>query len=176
MDDEQPTFKCRECGATGLYVEWRYDTVEPCTGYLECQCGKRLEAAAERWYKAKTSHILCVELRDCHYWYHELNHRVIMREMEDLDVEVLCSLCSEKAQEQDWVDTVDDERSYRTNDDFYVRCAGCHREIEFGWTGAERIWPVECSDFDSRRCSPYPRYEEKWRERGWWGKTSDNSS
>ncbi len=43
------------------------------------------------------------------------------------------------------------------NDKFYVNCAGCDREIEFGWSQSNRggrIFPVECSDFIPGKYSP----------------------
>ena len=47
------------------------------------------------------------------------------------------------------------------NDKFYVNCAGCDREIEFGWSKPNRvggIFPVECSDFNFGDVWLEPRY------------------
>ena len=55
-------------------------------------------------------------------------------------------------------------------DRFYVHCASCHREIEFGWAGPDRgggIFPVECSDFSLLKVWPEPRYLDVWRQKGW---------
>jgi hypothetical protein len=55
-------------------------------------------------------------------------------------------------------------------DEFYVNCAGCDREIEFGWTQPERggrIFPVECSDFAVGEYWPEPRYWEVWQQNHW---------
>lgn len=56
------------------------------------------------------------------------------------------------------------------NDKFYVNCASCDREIEFGWSQSNRggcIFPVECSDFIPGKYWPEPRYLDSWRQKGW---------
>jgi hypothetical protein len=56
------------------------------------------------------------------------------------------------------------------NDKFYVNCAGCDREIEFGWSQPNRgggIFPVECSDFNPEGIWPEPRYLDSWQKKGW---------
>jgi hypothetical protein len=56
------------------------------------------------------------------------------------------------------------------NDIFYVNCAGCDREIEFGWSQADRggrIFPAECSDFIPEKLWPEPRYLNSWHEKHW---------
>ena len=56
------------------------------------------------------------------------------------------------------------------NDKFYVNCADCDREIEFGWSQPNRggrIYPVECSDFLPENVWPDPKYVELWQGRGW---------
>lgn len=55
-------------------------------------------------------------------------------------------------------------------DEFYVNCASCDREIEFGWSQPERggrIYPVECSDFVPGEYWPEPRYGEAWKQKHW---------
>jgi hypothetical protein len=56
------------------------------------------------------------------------------------------------------------------SEEFYVKCNGCNREIEFGWSHPDRggrIWPSECTDFNPWRCWPEPRYREQWANKGW---------
>lgn len=56
------------------------------------------------------------------------------------------------------------------NDRFYVNCAGCDREIEFGWSQPNRgggIFPVEFADFNPKGIWPEPRYLNAWQQRGW---------
>ena len=56
------------------------------------------------------------------------------------------------------------------SDELYVNCAGCDREIEFGWSQSNRgggIFPVECSDFIPGKFWPEPRYMDSWQKKGW---------
>jgi hypothetical protein len=56
------------------------------------------------------------------------------------------------------------------NDTFYVNCASCDREIEFGWSEPNcggRIYPVECSDFIPGEIWPEPRYLDSWQQKHW---------
>jgi hypothetical protein len=63
-----------------------------------------------------------------------------------------------------------EQRSYVVGDKFYVNCAGCDREIEFGWSQPNRggrIYPVECSDFVPEEVWADPKYMDVWQQRGW---------
>jgi hypothetical protein len=56
------------------------------------------------------------------------------------------------------------------SDEYFVNCAGCDREIEFGWSQPDRggrIFPVECSDFVPGEIWPEPRYLDAWQQRHW---------
>ena len=56
------------------------------------------------------------------------------------------------------------------NDRFYVNCASCDREIEFGWelpNRGGRIFPVECSDFNPVDIWPETRYLNSWHQKHW---------
>jgi hypothetical protein len=56
------------------------------------------------------------------------------------------------------IETMTDPDSH----EYFVNCAGCDREIEFGWSHpdrAGRIWPAECDDFTAGRAWLEPRYE-----------------
>ena len=58
------------------------------------------------------------------------------------------------------------------NDRFYVNCASCDREIEFGWelpNRGGRIFPAECSDFNPGKIWPEPRYLASWHQKHWLG-------
>jgi hypothetical protein len=55
-------------------------------------------------------------------------------------------------------------------DEYFVNCASCDREIEFGWSlpnRGGRIYPVECSDFIPAEVWPDPKYVNVWQRRGW---------
>jgi len=63
------------------------------------------------------------------------------------------------------------------NDKFYVNCASCDREIEFGWSQPDRgggIFPVECSDFNPEGLWPEPRYLDSWQKKGWLKKEDEH--
>lgn len=63
-----------------------------------------------------------------------------------------------------------EQGSYLAGDEFYVNCAGCNREIEFGWSQPNRggrIYPVECSDFFPGEVWADPKYMDIWQQRGW---------
>ena len=60
--------------------------------------------------------------------------------------------------------------STKDYDKFFVNCASCDREIEFGWSQPNRggrIFPVECSDFILGEIWPEPRYLDSWHQKGW---------
>ena len=62
------------------------------------------------------------------------------------------------------------------NDKFFVNCAGCDREIEFGWSEPNRgggIFPVECSDFNPEGIWPEPRYLDSWHQNHWLKREDD---
>ena len=63
-----------------------------------------------------------------------------------------------------------EQESDPESDEFYVNCAGCDREIEFGWSQPDRggrIFPVECPDFIPGECWPEPRYWDSWQQKHW---------
>jgi hypothetical protein len=56
------------------------------------------------------------------------------------------------------------------SDEYYVNCAACDCEIEFGWAEIDRggdIFPAECSDFIPEKYWPEPRYVNSWQQKGW---------
>jgi len=80
---------------------------------------------------------------------------------EELDDQVECYNCLEDAGEQSWTTEVESSEIDEDSHEFYVHCAGCDREIEFGWSHpgrGGRIWPAECNDFNPWKSWPEPRY------------------
>ena len=58
----------------------------------------------------------------------------------------------------------------RENDDFFINCENCDREIAFGWSQPDRrglVLPVEFSDFNPSESWPDPRYLDLWQQKGW---------
>ncbi|MFL6283546.1 MAG: hypothetical protein ACJ74Q_10445 [Pyrinomonadaceae bacterium] len=89
-------------------------------------------------------------------------------EPEEDESETLCVVCVAEAEESDW--RLEDDGSETDEEEFFVRCGGCHREIEFGWSHPDRggrFWPVDASDFNPWKSWPEPRYVESWRAKGW---------
>ena len=90
-------------------------------------------------------------------------------EEETIEENIYCEDCFNPAQECD----VDEDQleDYEIEDvEFFVVCADCEREIEFGWSHPDRggrIWPAECTDFNPWKCWPEPRYIESWKKKGW---------
>jgi hypothetical protein len=105
-----------------------------------------------------------------HFWHFEFKEKV----QENLEGEVEQSDFSKYAKDDSSSKPEDYEifesRENSGNDKFYVNCAGCDREIEFGWAESNRgggIFPAECSDFVPEECWPEPRYLDSWQKRGW---------
>jgi hypothetical protein len=82
---------------------------------------------------------------------------------------VYCDECLERADDLSWESHEDGEPDI-DDEQFYVRCAGCERNIEFGWSHPDRggrIWPAECADFNLWKSWPEPRYSETWAAKNW---------
>lgn len=140
-----PNFTCKECGSHELIVEHFFTAYAGPTwveflekGDLNLEPGDEAAHTVEEWSEPEEVETGLDEESD---------------DLEDEDDD------GEQELEVD-----DDSHSY------FVRCKGCDREIEFGWTrpeGEDRIWPVECRDFDAAKCWPDPRYQDEWVRRGW---------
>jgi hypothetical protein len=164
-------FTCKECGSHDLRVEREYTLIQTYCHYLPCTCGETDEAAAAYESEQQTF----VE----EWGYLNEGHRVDWDEgdrqstdgdREDGPPTIHCSVCFEQATEQDWQLEEPDPRAEEEIEDeeWFVCCDGCNREIEFGWSLPDgRIWPAELGDFHPGCCCPEPRYRESWKEKGW---------
>ena len=131
MNDDQPwEFTCKTCGGHGLNV-FRMWTV---------LAGPDSESWQE-WGPLEADHL----------WRFEFKKKIESEEDED-DVEraefaeYAKDVSSSEPEEYEIYEPEDNSG----NDRFYVSCASCDREIEFGWSQPNRgggIFPVECSDF-----------------------------
>ena len=89
---------------------------------------------------------------------------------EEIEYEVKYYKCLEEARQNGWSTEVESSNINEDSVEYWVRCSGCHREIEFGWSHPDRgdqIWPIECTDSNSWKGCPEPRYHDKWLECGW---------
>jgi hypothetical protein len=105
-----------------------------------------------------------------HLWHYEYKEKIEQNE----DDEVERGDFGEYAED----DSVSEPEEYEIfepennpeSDEFYVNCASCDREIEFGWSQPNRggrIFPTECSDFIPEECWPEPRYFDSWQQKHW---------
>ena len=136
-------FTCKECGSHDLYVECYYKTWKGAYWKIYVKRGSlNIEDISE--------------------------HRVEdWEEDEEMDSGYEKSFEIDDENEDDEAEEIE---IVEDTQEFYVRCEGCNREIEFGWSHpgwGGRIWPAECTDFNPWKCWPEPRYREKWAKKGW---------
>jgi hypothetical protein len=142
-------FTCKECGGTHLVVShvWKLLNGEE----------------SESWQEWGP-------LKDNHHWLYEFKEKV----GEGPEEEVQRGDFGEYQEN----DSATDPEAYefhevetnREDDEYFVNCADCDREIEFGWSKPDRrglIWPVEFSDFDPTVCWADPKYADSWQRKGW---------
>jgi len=149
--DDQPVskFTCKECGSHKLTV----------THTWSIQAGPN----SEQWQEWGP-------LKDNHHWHYEFREKVEADADDETERGDFGDL-----EEDDSVSEPEEYEVYETggtqeNDEFYVNCEGCDREIEFGWSKPDRrgqILPVEFSDFVPNESWPDPRYLEIWQQAGW---------
>jgi len=164
-------YTCPECGSHALRVEKEYVVTTYYRDELPCDCGE-----SENGLAAVREYHIVVAWRETGWL--DADHQTLPDDQERQDVEtveddseVFCD-CAEGADPDDWQTEEDPSAPEEEDQDpvIYVRCGGCCREIEFGWSHPDRggrIWPAECSDHNPYLSWPEPRYRERWREKGW---------
>jgi hypothetical protein len=150
MNDQQSwEFTCKTCGGHNLTV----------TRVWTILAGLDSETWQE-WGPLEADHL----------WRFEFKEKIEKNE----DDEVQLGDFGEFAED----DSASEPEEYETfeaegdpeSDEFYVNCANCDREIEFGWSQPNRggrIFPVECSDFIPGETWPEPRYLDSWQQKHW---------
>ena len=151
MNDTQPwEFTCKTCGDHGLTVAHVWSILAG--------------VDSENWQEWGP-------LEASHHWHYDFKEKI---ENTDDDLEVARGDFGEFAED----DSDSEPEEYEIvkqegdseSDEFYVNCAACDREIEFGWAEIDQgggIFPVECSDFIPGKYWPEPRYVESWQQKGW---------
>jgi len=151
MKNLQPwTFTCKTCGGHELTV----------TRIWSILAGADSESWQE-WGPLEASHL----------WHYDFKEKIEKLEEED---EAELGDFSEFAED----DSDSEPEEYETieaqsdseGDEFYVNCANCDREIEFGWSKLDQqglILPVETSDFEPLNSWPDPKYVNFWQQKGW---------
>ena len=151
MNEHQPwKFTCEKCGDHSLTV----------THVWSILAG----ADSENWQEWGP-------LEASHHWHYDLKEKI---EKIDDDIQVERGDFGEFAEDDSDSEPEEYEIVKQENDsesdEFYVNCAACDREIEFGWSEIDRgggIFPVECSDFIPGKYWPEPRYLDSWQKKGW---------
>lgn len=170
MIEEKLSFRCKECGSRELYVEHLYCITEAILTTLECTCTNEEEFAAQRMTYLTTGYCDVMDLLEDHRLGPTDETEEIETTEEEGDSEVRCHNCLATCEEDDWTSERESSDVDEDSVEFSVFCAGCDREIEFGWSHPERggrIWPTESRDFNPWKCWPEPRYRENWLQKGW---------
>ncbi len=162
-------YTCEQCGCHELIVVHQYTLTKSYATEVPCSC----EGAANGIASVSQSHVTTAfevrgELDDTHHWHESDDEEIEQVEDEEDESEVFCLSCSQENAESS---IVEEEGEPEPGDhEFYVRCADCDREIEFGWSHPDqmgRIWPVESSDFNPWKSWPEPRYRDAWAAKDW---------
>jgi len=111
-------------------------------------------------------------LKGDHLWRYDFKEKVEQAKDEEGEVEQgdFGEFAEDDSDSEPEEYEVFEEESNPESDEFYVNCAGCDREIEFGWSQPDRggrIFPAECSDFVPEECWPEPRYWDSWQQKHW---------
>ena len=107
-----------------------------------------------------------------HHWHYDCKEKIENKEDEEGEVERgdFSDFAEDDSDSEPEEYEIIEQESDSESDDFYVNCAGCDREIEFGWSQLDRhglIFPVEFLDFDPLETWPDPKYVSAWQQKGW---------
>lgn len=171
-DDEGLQFTCKECGCNELVVKEYYTIVQLLTETQECSCGEGEGGLAyDRSYELRTSMVDYFQLEEDHHFTHRIEQKNLddPQMSDDQEENIYCENCFDPIEECD-VFEKDPENESEVDEQFFVVCGDCKREVEFGWSHPDRggrIWPVESADFNPYKSWPEPRYRENWRKKKW---------
>ena len=152
MNDTQPwEFTCKTCGGHKLNV----------TRIWKILAGPD----SERWQEWGP-------LEADHHWRFEFKEKIEVEKDWDGDDDVdrwdFAEYTKDNSSSKPEEYEIYEPESNPGNDKFFVNCANCDREIEFGWSQPNRggrIYPVECSDFIPGKVWPDPKYADVWKQR-----------
>jgi hypothetical protein len=165
----EPFFRCGACGCEELRVTRRFTRRTHVEATLPCDCGAEEVAVVHR-YRTDTVFEQTGALDDRRQFYLDAPEELEDLDTEDEEYEVRCPACAEGVDEMCWETDPSQIEVDDCDDEFYVHCQGCGREVEFGWSHPDRegrIWPAESADFDPWKCCPEPRFAEAWDKKGW---------
>src|SRR4030043_347734 len=148
-DNQSWEFTCKTCGDHKLTV----------TRIWTILAGP----ASERWQEWGP-------LEADHHWHYEFKERVEEKPDKEAELGGFGEFTQDdSASEPEEYEKFESENNPES-DEFYVNCANCDREIEFGWSQATRggrIFPAECSDFIPGLYWPEPRFLNAWMQKHW---------
>ena len=110
------------------------------------------------------------ELKDNHSWQFEFKEKIEENGGDEVERGDFGKFAEDDSTSKPEEYEIFEPESDSESDEFYVNCAGCDREIEFGWSQPNRggrIFPVECSDFIPGKYWPEPRYLASWQKKHW---------
>jgi hypothetical protein len=152
MIDSQPLkFICKTCGGHDLTV----------THIWSILAGNDSESWQE-WGPLEADH----------HWHYDYKEKIEKKENEEGEVERgdFSDFAEDDSDSEPGEYEVLEQESDPESDEFYVNCANCDREIEFGWSQLDRrglIFPIELSNFDPLEIWPDPKYTDVWQKKGW---------
>lgn len=125
----EPLFKCRACGCKELQVTRRFTRSTHVEATLSCDCGAEEVATIHR-YRIDALFEQTGTLDDCYQYELDAPDEIEALGTEEEEYEVRCPACAEGADETCWeIDPLQIEvEDY--DDEFYVHCQGCGREVE----------------------------------------------
>ncbi len=110
------------------------------------------------------------KLKDDHHWAFEFEEKIEANEDDEVQAGDFGEFQEDDSETEAEEYETHETETNRESDEFFVNCGDCDREIEFGWSEADRrglIWPIEFSDFDPMQSWPDPKYVDAWEQRGW---------
>jgi len=170
--DDMPVYTCAECGHHFFRVEYYFTLRTESRAEIPCGCEREEEYASTRIVVVTQGMVRYGLLGEDHRVDWEGPAEEVDSEKETMDAETLCEDCVEDAVHDQSLEEWEELESEQLDeeDEWYVKCDKCGREIEFGWSHPDRggrFWPCESTDFNPWKCWPEPRFRMNWLEKGW---------
>lgn len=148
-DNNRPKFTCSQCGNHELVVSHTWII----------QAG----TSGETWREWGP-------LKNDHHWRYEFKEKVQSDEDDEVELGDFSDFEADDSSSEPEEYEINETRTDREGDEFFLNCGNCDRQVEFGWSLPDRrgiILPVEFSDFDPAKAWPDPKYADLWQQRGW---------
>jgi hypothetical protein len=142
-------FTCKECGGHNLIVTHTWSILAG--------------IESENWQEWGP-------LRENHHWQYEFKEKIEKNQDDEVQTGDFGEFEVDDSDSEPEEYEVFEPETNHENDEYFVNCEICDREIEFGWSKPDRhglIYPVEFSDFDPAEIWPDPKYVELWQQREW---------